>query len=327
MKKLYNRYDKYEIDFDFDKASTDEVLIMLEKQAELTLRKDLSIMIRAIQFLPEGMPVTVNDIIADKTTPYHMHDFCEINLVLDGTLAEYINGEKYVLHTGDILIMNPNIYHASHPVGKTTAKNILLSDSLIKNVITMLSANKASNYLAGLIKSKEYLIFRDTENTELWQTVIELCKIFSSSENKTAYKKAKSKNLAEKLLIELADRECTGYHVANSEENEFSRDTRILDYITEHYNKITLLDVANHFGYSEQQIRRIVRKNTGLSYSMYLRNYRITKASILLSETTVPINEIAHTIGYDSPEHFSRLFKDEKDLSPMQYRLYHQNKP
>ena len=325
MKKLYNRYDSYEVDFTFAPDSETEVLLMLEKQAELTMRKDLSIIIRSDQFIPEGMPAFVNRIFPEKITPYHMHDYCEINYVLDGRLAQYINTEKYIMQKGDILIMNPDIFHASHPIGDTHANNLLISDSIIKNVISMLSSDKSPNYLSTLMRNHEYLIFRNTEGTEVFETLKVISDLFSSNKSDKKFLKAKAKNLTERLLIQLADCECSGYHALGNASDAESRDKRIISYITEHFNIINLADVASHFGYSEQQIRRIVKKNTGLSYNIYLRQCRMYKASNLLETTNIPVNEIAHSVGYDSPEYFSRRFKAEYDKSPIEYRNKYKN--
>lgn len=328
MKLIYNRYDKYEVDFEYDPNSEDEVLLMLEKQAEITICKDLSITIRGEGFFErDSTPVCVNEIINEKITPYHKHDYCEINFVLKGAVAEYIDGEKYVFHEGDVLIMNPNICHASHPVGNTAAYNILTSDSIIQNVSKLLSANNPTNYLSSLIKNPRYLIFRNTQGTEIWDILISLKDIFCNKEYTVPFKKAKVKNLTEKLLIKLADCNSLSYIAANRDLALNARDTLILKYITEHYNNISLEEVAKHFGYSEQQIRRIVQKNTGLSYSLYLRSYRMTKAKILLESTNLPINKISHSVGFDSPEYFSRRFKTEFNHSPQEHRLLHYKSP
>ena len=320
MKKLYNRYDTYAVAFEFDKNSVDEVLLMLVKQSESTICKGVSILIRQDQFIPQDLTSCVNSIFADKITPYHMHDYCKINYVLEGTLAQYIDGKQYVLSKGDLLIMNPGICHASHPVGDAVAKNILISDTLIQSTLKILAANNVTNYLNSLMKNPVYQIFRKLDKTEIHKTIEELIRLFGSSMD-TEFLPAKTKNLTEKLLIKLAD--CENFdHIASDDTGvtKHSRDVRILNYIAEHYSSISLEQIAKHFGYSEQQIRRIVKKNTGISYADYLRTYRIKKASSLLANTTIPVNEIARAIGFDSPEYFSRRFKMETDYSPLEFR-------
>ena len=40
----------------------------------------------------------------------------------------------------------------------------------------------------------------------------------------------------------------------------------------------------------------------------------------LLESTNIPISQICRIIGYSSPEHFSRIFKKEYQVSPSDYR-------
>ena len=41
---------------------------------------------------------------------------------------------------------------------------------------------------------------------------------------------------------------------------------------------------------------------------------------MLIMETNQKIETIAETVGYESVEHFNRVFKKEYDMTPMQYR-------
>ena len=43
-------------------------------------------------------------------------------------------------------------------------------------------------------------------------------------------------------------------------------------------------------------------------------------AQILLETSDSTITEIAHTLGYENPMYFSRVFRKAKGLSPSKYR-------
>ena len=58
----------------------------------------------------------------------------------------------------------------------------------------------------------------------------------------------------------------------------------------------------------------------GTSPHNYLINIRIQKASYLLSQTNIPISDIAQHVGYDDQFYFSRLFKKHTGKSPSQFR-------
>ena len=146
MKKLYNQYDKYTPDMEFNKDSEEEVLLMLEKQAEITDRKGLCLTMGRLQHLTGNKSTAVSPIYGDKITPYHNHDFYEINYVLKGKLANFVEGRPYLLEEGDLLIMNPSIHHIAYPVGKVLAKNVILLPEFVEKTAELLSAGKKPNY-------------------------------------------------------------------------------------------------------------------------------------------------------------------------------------
>jgi YesN/AraC family two-component response regulator len=47
---------------------------------------------------------------------------------------------------------------------------------------------------------------------------------------------------------------------------------------------------------------------------------RIANAQMLLESSDYNMTEIAKIVGYDNPLYFSRVFKKEKGMSPMEYR-------
>ncbi|MFR7900861.1 MAG: helix-turn-helix domain-containing protein [Ruminococcus sp.] len=64
----------------------------------------------------------------------------------------------------------------------------------------------------------------------------------------------------------------------------------------------------------------MVKKETGLSFSEYVMNYRITLAKMLLQATERNIQEIAGMTGFNSASYFSKIFKQETGISPAVFR-------
>ena len=71
---------------------------------------------------------------------------------------------------------------------------------------------------------------------------------------------------------------------------------------------------ASHFS-------SLFRKATGMSPMDYFIHLKLQKACLLLYSSDTKIKKIAHTIGYDDPYYFSRLFKKYLNISPDQYRV------
>jgi len=72
-------------------------------------------------------------------------------------------------------------------------------------------------------------------------------------------------------------------------------------------------------GYS--LFRREFKRYTGFSPVQYQIQLRIQKSKNLLSTTNLPVKEIAHQLGFDSNNYFSRIFKQKAGVTPVEFRL------
>lgn len=83
---------------------------------------------------------------------------------------------------------------------------------------------------------------------------------------------------------------------------------------------LSLDDICKELGISRSHLHRIVKEQTGLSTTLFIRRIRLEKAKELLSTTDFRITEIADKIGIDSPPNFSKYFLQTFDISPTDYR-------
>ena len=71
---------------------------------------------------------------------------------------------------------------------------------------------------------------------------------------------------------------------------------------------------------SAKHLSEIVKSATGLTALHYIHERVIQEAEYLLVYTLLSIKEIAFTLQFDDPSHFSRFFKKHKQLSPIEFR-------
>ena len=98
---------------------------------------------------------------------------------------------------------------------------------------------------------------------------------------------------------------------------------QVLQYIQSRYQTVTLEQLAEVFHYNPSYLSRLIKKNTGQTLLDILTNLKMSRASDLLLHTTLKIEEIAALSGYQSVDHFSRLFKKRNGMSPQKYRQPH----
>ena len=58
----------------------------------------------------------------------------------------------------------------------------------------------------------------------------------------------------------------------------------------------------------------------GQSLTTFIRKERIRKAGLLLSESDLPIKEIAEQTGFSSVHYFTNVFSAEMDMPPGRFR-------
>ena len=83
---------------------------------------------------------------------------------------------------------------------------------------------------------------------------------------------------------------------------------------------VSLADLARECGLSTTHFVRGFRRSTGMAPHQWLLARRISKAKILLVETTYTLAEIALTCGFSSQSHFGAAFKSSTNMSPGSWR-------
>lgn len=104
---------------------------------------------------------------------------------------------------------------------------------------------------------------------------------------------------------------------------EYSEDiyvSRAVDFIHYNYATINVSDVVNFIGFNRSYFATVFRKKIGISPQEYIRQYRLNKSCLLLSETGLPIQEVAIRVGYYNQMTFARMFKKAYGITPTEFR-------
>lgn len=96
---------------------------------------------------------------------------------------------------------------------------------------------------------------------------------------------------------------------------------QIVDYLCTNYNRdISLSDIAEHCRYSTSHVRHLFQKYSGCTLRQYLTTLRIKRAKEYLTNTAMPISEIAYEVGFNDSNYFTSVFKKDTGLTPGAYR-------
>lgn len=93
-----------------------------------------------------------------------------------------------------------------------------------------------------------------------------------------------------------------------------------VNYMNLHCQNVTLNILAYQFGYSERQVIRILKKQSGKGFSELLQEIRMNRAIQLLKNPAVSISQIANTIGYANVSYFHKVFLKTFTFTPEDFR-------
>jgi AraC family transcriptional regulator len=96
---------------------------------------------------------------------------------------------------------------------------------------------------------------------------------------------------------------------------------RVVDYVQEHFEKdISLRRLAEVAGISSAYFSRLFHQSQGLSPHRFLIKVRIEKARELLRQRSPTVLGVAIATGFQTQQHFARVFRAEVGVSPSEYR-------
>ena len=94
----------------------------------------------------------------------------------------------------------------------------------------------------------------------------------------------------------------------------------IIKYLNENYEKdISLTKLAEIFHLNASYISKLIKSETGLTYSQYLTELRIGKAKELLKTTNLSLTEISEAVGFNDYFYFIKKFKKVVGVTPGHY--------
>lgn len=255
--------------------------------------------------------------IPTPETNYHCHnDFVELSFITSGSVDYLIEGEKYTLRKGQVLVSNPGVYHRELFDSNTRCRELHIGVTNLN-----LFSNSKKDYID--VGDKNVLTFVKYKD-DIIKTCLEIVEEQKYYNNSSPFM---LKALVMKLLI-LLHRELNE-ESPNSDSHEFSFKSRekkelvegITKYLNENYvQDISLYTLSKNMYLSPVYISKIFKEVMGDSPINYLIQIRLAKSKELLEDTKLSIKTISKMVGYDDPYYFSKLYKKYYGVSPNKTR-------
>ena len=95
---------------------------------------------------------------------------------------------------------------------------------------------------------------------------------------------------------------------------------RIKQAVNEKDGDITLSECAELLDYHPNYLWKIIKNETGMTFTEYIAKYKIERAKELLTTTDMSVAAIAEKLKYTNAQNFIRFFSKMTDMTPGKYR-------
>ena len=231
----------------------------------------------------------------------HRHDFFEIDLIISGSGVSHINGERYTLSKGDVVILSPADHH-----------NYIIEDNDELELINIaFPMGLISPQAISIIPSNVKVIHLQEKDCECIKNVCDF--LVDKYDNQRESSTLLMKTSIEWLFVFLS------FSIENQQNVSAKWDfSEVLMYINNNFSQEDLnrAAVAKIMHMSPTHFSKIFHKMVGISFQEYLLNTRLNYANGMLKMSGMTISEIAAASGFGSESYFSKVFKKRFGVSP-----------
>lgn len=253
----------------------------------------------ATEYLRQKMP-------SENSYPAHIHDsFIEFEIVHNGQMTQIINGNKYKLSKGSIVILKPTDCHS-----------LKWSDDADINTVHFLASSVSKELIYSIMQHDENIIYTFSGDDET-NILANSMQLFEEYEKNQAFCENIIKNLIENICY-LTMRNINTFPLREKKLTPIQKAITALQ--TTFMNNPSLEDVASYVHFNPSYFSRVFKKATGTSFSQYLINLKLEYAKKLLCETNMTIVDICFGSGFGSLSNFSKYFKTKFKMSPTDMR-------
>lgn len=240
----------------------------------------------------------------------HFHDNVEIIMASQGEIICNVEGASFSLTEGQCILINQNIIHNIDIASKTATFTYIqfnISDFL-KNTNTIYIYNKDN--------IKYYIDKNHQELSSLFTDILN--EYTNQSDNYEIY----IHSCILKLIVYMSRLNIISIRkLSGTNTDDIVYNT--IKYLHKNYNQqLTLDKISKEFNISKYHLSHIFKNITGSTIMEFLTTIRFSHIEALLLKTNKSISQIAYECGFPSIQHFNKVFKKTKGLSPTQYRRY-----
>ena len=268
-----------------------------------------------------GELVTIHYFEYDKDYRYNgeRHDFWELVYADRGRVISTCEGEEHLLSDGDLLLLPPNCFHTIRADRAKPANVFIISFTETGGALDGLGGRRLP--LSATMKELIHSMVREGEGAFVLPMSRVSYQRLQPREDAPFGGEQMIKMRLEELLILLCRREASpkpwGADKARYDDDIAAR---VLQMLEEHiYGRLTLSDITAAMGYGKTYLSNIFKRVYGKSIMDCYTQLKINEAKYLLREGSMSVSQISDSLGFSSPQYFSKRFAAMAKMPPRQY--------
>ena len=275
--------------------------------------------IRHKKLLSDGKLIRVRTHTRFVHFPEHTHDYIEGVYMCSGKTTHIINGKPIVLGEEELLFLGQNARQEILPATESDiAVNFIIQPAFFNKTVEMLGAEETpiKNFLISSLfdgNNQGYLHFKVADVLPV-QNLVEnlLWTLINDTPNKRNINQT-TMGLLFMTLLNFTD-------TLSYQSREEKAIIEIFRYIEDNYRDGTLSEAANMLHYDFYWLSHEIKNRTGRTYTEHLQEKRLSQAAFLLRNTTLAVEEVARSVGYENRSYFHRIFNARFGTSPKKYK-------
>lgn len=254
----------------------------------------------------------------------HVREFFVLQYMYKGYAYENINGQLLLLKEGDTLLVQPNVNHCISRYNLPSEADdtciiyfALKKDMCLKSYLPYIPEDtdmlKFFINPFGMNNIGQYMVVKAKENESV-RRIIEII-LLEYTRMDRFYPRVLDGLFV--TLISLLTRNC---QLMQTHIQQTNTTAQILNYMKQNCSTATLKEIADRFNYHPNYLCTLLKKETGKNFSALMRDYRMEKACILISNSDLSITDVATMVGYSNISYFYKIFREKYHVMPSEFR-------
>lgn len=305
------------------RAITEEERAILEGQAaidrSLYMEGRLNV-VNSQKLLSGGKLITLRPNTRFVHFPEHTHDYVEVVYGCSGAVEHLVDGKSIRLKAGELLFLGQKASHQVYPAGRDDiAVNFIVLPEFFSDTLSAIGqeATLLRQFLLDCLFCQSigpsYLHFQVADDKPI-QNLAENLLI-------TLLHDTPNRRKVSQMTMTLLFLQLLGHTDRLDWDAQEDTILKLLRYVEDHYAQASLTGAARLLHTDVYSLSRLIRRQTGRTFTELVQEKRLSQAAFLLKNTARNVDDVALAVGYENASYFHRIFKAAYGLSPRQYRL------